>query len=153
MDRNTEIEQYWQEFLKAEGLDKSLRYKECFHFDLTEANANALLELVLQGQKKATASSLHYFEGIGEPLPEEGDYSIVTDWTGTPKCVIRTTQVTVRPFREITWEMAKREGEDESLESWQRSHVKFFTAEGKAEGYVFSEEMPVVFEDFEVAWQ
>jgi len=36
------------------------------------------------------------------------------------------------------------------LESWQKTHQQFFTEEGKELGYTFSENMPVVFEEFKV---
>jgi uncharacterized protein YhfF len=107
-----------------------------------------LLELVLAGRKKATASSLYYFEKSGVKLPEPGDLSIVTDWNGTPRCVIETTEVQILPFQDVTFELCKWEGEDDNLESWQLGHTHFFTEEGKQEGYRFSELMPVVFEKF-----
>ena len=147
------IDAFWQRFLKATGRDKSTTYIDVFHFELSEALGNELLDLVLQGQKRATASSLHAFEKEGEPLPKPGDLSVVTDWEGTPRCVIETTAVTVLPFREMTYEICKREGEDDTLASWQRGHRRFYEEEGKELGYTFSESMPVVFEDFKVIYQ
>ena len=123
---------------------------ERWHFEMSEGPANDLLDLVLEGKKRATASSLLGYEIEGEPLPQEGALSVITWWDGTPGCVIRTTRVRVIPYREITFDIAKLEGEDDDLASWQRNHQAFFEAEGKALGYVFSENMPVVFEEFEV---
>jgi len=144
---------FWHEFLVSANLNDSTKYIECFHFDLTEELANKLLDLVLEGKKNATASSLHYFTKTGGRLPQVGDYSIVTDWDGNPRCVIKTTAVTILPFNELTFDICKREGEDDTLESWQEGHRHFFTKEGKAEGYEFSETMPVVFEDFTVVFR
>jgi uncharacterized protein YhfF len=146
------ITDFWQEFLTTTGKDSATNYLESFHFDLTEEWANKLLDLVLSGQKRATASSLHAFEREGGRIPKVGDYSIVTDWAGTPRCVIETTAVTILPFNEITFDICKREGEDDTLESWQEGHRHFFTEDGKNLGYEFSETMPVVFEDFEVVF-
>jgi uncharacterized protein YhfF len=53
----------------------------------------------------------------------------------------------------MTYDICKREGEDDTLESWQKNHKKFFTEEGKAIGYKFTENMLVVFEDFELLYQ
>lgn len=153
MTNNDVVEAYWQRFLRETGRDPAQRYAECFHFDITEQWANALLELVLAGKKRATASSLYYFENNGLPQPKPGDCAIVTDWAGTPRCVIETTAVTVLPFREVTWDICRREGEDDNLESWQQGHVRFFSAEGESEGYTFTWDMPVVFEDFAVVYQ
>lgn len=147
------ISEFWKEFLKVMNKDESTKYIDCFHFELTEKLANELLQLVLTGQKRATASSLLAYEIDDERIPQVGDYSIVTDWEGTPRCVIETTAVTIIPYKEITFDICKREGEDDSLESWQRGHKRFFTEEGQAIGYEFSEEMPVVFEDFKVVFK
>lgn len=146
------VDEFWNEFLLKTGKDKNLKYLEAFHFEQTEALANELLNLVLSGQKKATASSLKYYEINGERIPQRGDYSIVTDWDGNPKCVIETTNVTILPYKDITFEVCSREGEDDNLESWQRGHKRFFEAEGKELGYEFDEDMQVVFEDFEVVY-
>lgn len=123
---------------------------EKWHFELTEGAANYLLGLVLEGKKRATASSLWEYELEGEPLPKVGEMSIITYWDGTPGCVIRTTNVRIIPYRDMTFDIAKLEGEDDTLESWQKNHEAFFTEEGKELGYTFSEDMPVIFEEFEV---
>ena len=82
-----------------------------------------------------------------------GDYSIVTDWAGTPCCILRITAVTVLPFCEMSYGICSREGEYETLESWQRGHRRFFTEEGAELGYEFAEDMPIVFEEFEVVYR
>ena len=147
------VNEFWQEFLTSAKLDSSTKYLDCFHFDLTEEWANKLLALVLEGKKKATASSLYSFEKTLGRLPQVGDYSIVTDWDGNPRCVIETIAVTILPFNEMTYDICKREGEDDTLESWKEGHRHFFTEDGKEEGYEFSETMPVVFEDFVVVFR
>jgi len=147
------IENFWQRFLETKKLPKDTKYFEAFHFDLTKETANSLLKLVLDGKKKATASSLEAFRKENEKLPIPGDYSIVTDFDGNPYGVIQTSAVTILPYRFMTFDICKREGEDENLESWQKNHKKFFTEEGKLIGYKFSESMLVVFEDFELLYQ
>ena len=147
------ISAFWETFLKKTGKDVSVQYIDCFYFDNSEESANALLELVLNGTKKATSTSLHFFERRNLPVPKAGDFNIVTDWNGVPHCVIQTTNVTVLPFREITFDICKREGEDDNLESWRNGHIHFFTEDGEAEGYRFTWDMPVVFEDFEVVYR
>ena len=146
------IGEFWLEFLQKTGKDPKIPYLESFHFDLNEKSANELLELVLAGKKRATASSLLAYEKENCRVPQVGDFSIVTDWDNNPRCVIETTAVTIYKFKEITFDICKREGEDECLETWQRGHAGYFTQDGKALGYEFSEDMPVVFEDFEVVY-
>lgn len=147
------IDEFWNMFLRESGKNKKLKYRDCFHFDLTEEWANKLLELVLIGRKQATASSLLQFELNDEEAPQIGDHSIITDWDGNPRCVIETTSIIILPFKDITFDICKREGEDDNLESWREAHRRFFTAEGKELGYTFSEDMPVVFEDFKVVFK
>lgn len=123
---------------------------EKWHFELTEGACNYLLDLVLKGQKKATASSVLGYQIEGEEIPKEGNLSVITDWDGNPRCVIKTTRVRIIPYKDITFDIAKLEDEDDTLESWRKNHEKFFTEEGKDLGYKFSEEMEVIFEEFEV---
>ena len=123
---------------------------EHWHFELTESACNHLLDLVLEGKKRATSSSLPSFRLAGEEIPEAGDLSVITDWDGIPRCVVMTTAVRVMRYGDITFDIAKLEGEDDSLESWRRNHERFFREEGKELGYTFSEDLKVVFEEFEV---
>ena len=127
-----------------------IEHLEKWHFELTEDACNYLLDLVLKGQKKATASSVWGYEIEGEEIPQEGNMSVITYWDGKPGCVIKTTRVRIIPYKDITFEIAKLEGEDDSLASWRKNHEHFFREEGKELGYEFSEEMPVIFEEFEV---
>lgn len=146
-----EVDVFWKRFLKEKQLSQNTQYLEAFHFEATKEGANHLLELVLSGQKRATASSLSAWI-IEGTKPKVGDYSIVTDWDGKPRCVIQTVHTMELPFREMTYEICKREGEDECLETWQQNHRHFFAADGKELGYEFTEDMMVVFEDFEVVY-
>ena len=123
---------------------------ERWHFELTEKACNELLDLVLQGKKRATSSSLASFRAEGTAVPKEGELSVITDWDGHPCCVIRTTKVRVIPYKDIPFGLARLEGEDDTLASWRKNHEAFFREEGKSLGYSFSENMEVVVEEFEV---
>jgi len=146
------VEEFWTKFLRETGRNPDTRYLESFHFDLNEKSANELLELVLLGKKRATASSLLAYEKEQSKAPAVGDLSIVTDWDGLPHCVIETTAVNIYKFRDITFDICKREGEDDCLETWREGHARYFTEDGRELGYEFSEDMPVLFEDFEVVY-
>ena len=146
------VQAFWEAFLRDTGRSADTPCPEAFQFELTEKWANELLRLVLEGRKRATSSSLTCYELEGERVPVPGDLSIVTDWAGEPHCVIETTQVDILPFRDMTFALCRLEGEDDSLDSWRRSHINFFTAEGQEAGYVFTEDMPVIFEQFRVIY-
>src|SRR5690554_4985038 len=112
--KKEEINKFWLNFLQETGRQPDTKYYDVFHFELTEYLANELLRLVLIGQKRATSSSLLEFQVNGGKTPTVGDLSIVTDWNGTPRCVIETTEVNIIPFEDMTYDICKREGEDDS---------------------------------------
>lgn len=143
---------YWRKFLAATGRAEGLEPYECFSFSDNEESANALLQLVLSGKKRATSGSVDGCRLSGQRVPRPGDLSLVTDWAGNPRCVIETETVTVLPFDEITFERAALEGEDEHIESWRKNHRGFFSREGARLGYVFHEKLPVTFETFRVVY-
>lgn len=152
MPDNDLITAYWNDFLKATNRSTDFQYFECFYFASTKEWANKLLQLVLDGRKKATSSSLYSYKNSVTPLPSVGNCSIVTDWDGFPHCVIETTNVLILPFKDITYDICKREGEDENLKSWQEGHIAFFTEVSKIDGFSFTWDMPVVFEDFKLIY-
>lgn len=145
-------EEFWKRFLRETGRGEDTDCYEVFAFAEGET-ADWLAELTLAGGKRATTSCYEAYRAENAPLPERGELSVVTDGKGEPRCVIETTDVTVLPFCEVTWEICRREGEDECLETWQETHRRFFNEEGRRLGYAFTEETRVVFEDFRVIWR
>lgn len=114
---------------------------------------DGLARLVLTGVKTATASAHPLYAKENEPLPEAGEYSVILNGRKEAVCVIRTDRVTVIPYREVDAEQARREGEgDRSLLYWQQVHERFFREEMAASGLIFTEDMPVVCEEFHVVW-
>lgn len=121
-------------------------------FGASPEQADALLELVLEGVKTATASAAWDYEVEAEPLPKVDELGIVTDSGGRPRALLRTTAVQVCPFDQVDAEHALLEGEgDGSLAYWRRVHEAFFT-EHAAAGHRFSPQMPVVLERFELLY-
>ena len=107
--------------------------------------ADELAMLVVQGKKKATCSSLSGFFSDSE-IPVIGGFNIILNSKQEPVCVIRTRSLQLIRFSEVTQELASKEGEgDLSLSYWQQGHKEFFSREGH-----FSEDMELVFEEFEL---
>ena len=129
------------------------RRYDVFAFGDTPALADELLALVLVGPKRATAALVLDFERSGDPLPEPGVHSVVLDGRGEPGCVIRTTEVAVKPFDQVDAGFAWDEGEDDrTLETWRKWHGRYFARQCAGWGITFDEGMPVVLERFELAW-
>lgn len=57
-----------------------------------------MVQLVLQGIKRATVGAVASYEAEKELLPQEGNHSIVTDWKGKALCIIRTTWLRIFPL-------------------------------------------------------
>lgn len=90
--------------------------------------ADELLALVLAGIKTATSSALADYDAEDTPVPEVGELSIILDGAGHPAALIRTTEVEIVAFDEVTADFAAAEGEDDrSLESWRTEHITYFT--------------------------
>ena len=145
----------WREFL-ASGLAPAGvedQPPNAWHFCDTQAAADLCAALVRQGRKVATAPCLWSFLARGESLPRVGQYHIVTDWAGVAQCVIRTTEITIVPFAQVTPEHATAEGEgDGSLADWRATHWDYYQRELAGTPFVPSEDMPIVCERFTVVY-
>ena len=116
-------------------------------------DADELARLVLEGVKTATSSAFPLYALEEDPLPEEGEYSVILDSREEAVCVIRTEKVYVVPFRDVGAEHARREGEgDLSLACWRRVHETFFAQELAQAGQLFTPDMLGVCEEFRRVW-
>jgi len=116
---------------------------ESFSFGDNAAMEDESLELVLKGRKTATSWAATHGVLEGE---EVGQRMIVKDSLERPRVIIETTELTLRPFKEVDESFAHDEGEgDLSLEYWRKEHKAYSTREG-----VFSEDMKVYCQRFRV---
>lgn len=112
-----------------------------------------LAQLVLEGTKTATASAYDLYALDQEPLPQEGTYDVVLDGQGEAVCIIYITKVSILPFQDVSAEHAYKEGEgDRSLAWWRQAHQDFFHPYFEEVGLVFSEQSPIVLEEFQVVY-
>ena len=117
-------------------------------------DADRLAELVRTGVKKATCSLLCFYESEGEPLPQAGEYSVILDSQEEAVCIIRTTNVSVTTFDQVSEKHAFLEGEgDRTLNYWKRVHQAFFSEELLSAGKTFSSTAELVCEEFEVIYE
>lgn len=141
-------EQMWSEYKKTNDNIKDKYKAWAFGVD-----ADLLADLVLNGEKTATASAYPLYEIENEPLPKVGEYNIILNSENKAVCVIQTTKVYIEKFREISSEHAFKEGEgDKSLSYWRRCHEKFFTMCMNEVGKEFNEDIKVVCEEFKVVF-
>ncbi|MCK0168966.1 ASCH domain-containing protein [Jannaschia sp. S6380] len=103
-----------------------------------------LTDLVIAGTKTATCGALRDYPEGDPGRPVVGRRDIATDWNGTPRVVIETTEVTERRFGDVPEEFALAEGEGRFAE-WRDGHIRFFERNGG-----WSEDMWLLCERFRV---
>lgn len=146
-----QAEQMWKQFVAEKQLAPQMCAYTAWAFG---ASADELARLVLEGKKTATASAYDLYAKSGEPLPKEGEYSVILDGAGEAVCIICTSKVYVVPFCEVSAVQAYKEGEgDRSLAYWRKVHRDFFTRALAEAGLVFDENSRVVCEEFAVVYR
>lgn len=149
------IEQFWQAYLD-ENDDLAIDpndIPEAWAFGEGRKMADELSQLVFLGTKTATCSLLWEYVVDKEPLPQEGDLSIILDGDSFPVCLIETTEVQIRAFDQVSPQFAYDEGEgDRSLEYWQQAHWRHFEGVCARIGRQLDVKMPLVCERFRVLY-
>ncbi|MGH6930894.1 MAG: ASCH domain-containing protein [Dongiaceae bacterium] len=143
------------DFWRAYRLSAGLFHDEydVVAFGDSPATADELAELVLNGPKRATAGLLRDFAPGGEPMPVVGGHVVVVDGSGRPRCIWRTTEVTIKPLIDVDAAFAWDEGEgDRTLADWLDGHRRYFKRQAAREGWLFHDRVETVFERFEVVW-
>ena len=113
-----------------------------------------LVDLVLKGIKTATCSAYDLYSIDNEPLPQAGDYSVILTSSDEAVCIIKTLNVYVTAFNQVSEAHAFKEGEgDRSLEYWRKVHINFLTNELASVNRSFDENTKVVCEEFEVVYK
>lgn len=142
---NEAAQTYWDEFWQEETTPVVVSA-----WQFGEA-PDKLAELVMAGIKTATCSAYELYGLENEPIPTEGEYSIILSSNDAPLAIIKTTEVTVTPMNEVSEDFAISEGEgDRTYQYWWDVHVDFFTKELATAGRTFSEDMLLVCERFEL---
>ena len=140
-------EEMLRQYGAAKGKTVDVGQAEIGPFGDSPEMAAQLLELILIGKKRATC-----WVCIDEVPPGRGALTVITDWMGEASCVLETVCARKMKLSEVTWALAQKEGEDECFQTWKEGHRRFFSDESVREGYPFSEDMEIIFEEFRVVW-
>lgn len=147
------VENFWREFCEGNFQIELKTLYQIWYFGIGREDAEELSNLVLQGKKTATASLVWEYENKPEDAPIADGYSVVTDFAGVPKCVVRTTELRVLPFNQVDAEFAFDEGEgDQSLDYWREAHWNYFSERCAEIGKEPDLEMPVICERFQLLY-
>jgi len=150
------VKEMWKKYLMATDDDiiKQNKNYTSWYFCDNEISANNLAELVKQGVKRATTGLYYSYKVEGETLPQVGDFNIITNWHGIAQCIIETKVVSILPFKDVTEEFAKIEGEgDKSLKYWKAVHSSFLLESYLEHKNKFEEDMLVVCQEFETVYE
>lgn len=111
--------------------------------------ADLLADLVLKGEKTATASAYDLYAVDNDPLPQEGTFDVILDSQDQAVCIVEVTRVSVQPFHQVSADHAYKEGEgDKSLAYWRQVHEEVFTEWMSEAGLTFTPDSKVVLEEF-----
>lgn len=144
------IANYWKKFIQENPEYSDTTY-EAWQFG---ADPNTLAQLVIDGTKTLTCSSLREYQVENEPLPEVGDVSIILDESDEPKCITQNTKVYTKKYYDVDEEIAFKEGEgDRTLEYWRKTHLEFFEWLYKEIGHEFNEDEEIVVEEFKMIYK
>lgn len=149
------VKKMWQSYIEGigESIESTHKTYEAWHFCMDEKNANELATLVKKGVKRGTTSLYYSYQLENEPLPKIGQHNIILNWDGIAQCIIKTVDIEIIPFNEVSEEFAEIEGEgDASLDYWKKVHKIAFDNELKSTDQEFSEDMLVICETFDVVY-
>ena len=111
--------------------------------------AELLADLVLRGEKTATASAYDLNALEAESLPQEGTFDVILDSQNQAVCIVEITKVSVQPFNQVSAQHAFKEGEgDKSLAYWRQVHEDCFAEWLREAGLTFTPDSKVVLEEF-----
>ena len=111
--------------------------------------ADLLADLVLKGEKTATASAYDLYAVDNDPLPQEGTFDVILDSKDQAVCIVEITKVSIQPFHQVSADHAYTEGEgDKSLAYWRQVHEEVFTEWMSEAGLTFTPDSKVVLEEF-----
>ncbi|MBO9580656.1 MAG: ASCH domain-containing protein [Sphingobium sp.] len=150
---NISVIRLWDRY-RAINRDAPAGVPNSFHFCDNQEDADLCATLVVMGQKRATAPSVAELELAGDPIPQVGDYSIVTDWAGKAVAVIRTASVEIRRFGDVDEDFARAEGEgDLTLDWWRTAHQAYYESVLAGSRHIVDAGLEIVCERFELVLQ
>lgn len=145
--------QYFSKFLKdTKQKEEDVFFSGEMCFENSGITGIEQGELVKAGKKTCCFTPFESFEINFEPVPVPGEVYIVENSEEKPFCIIELDDVKVLPFNEVSWEMARQEGEDENLEDWKDKQREYMEEEAELCGFEFTDNSLVVFEHFHVIY-
>ena len=148
-----EVAEFWQRFLSFTDRPLDIPQPDAWPFGDSVELADELVDLVLDGTKRATAGSVAEYASEGDPLPKVGDLEIVLDGTMRPRAVLQISEVRIGPLSSVDKAFAYDEGEgDRTRDYWLDAHTAFFRRVLPSLGIAFDADMETIFQRFDVLY-
>ncbi len=142
---------FWEKIKRETGIEGD--FTDAYGIGDSPELKQELLELILEGKKRASTTLVRESMLEGWPESEVGQYNIVLDGDDEPAAVIRTVSVRRCRFSEVDEEHAYWEGEDErTLDAYIREHTKYYTRIGGRLGFEFTPDMEVILDRYELVY-
>jgi uncharacterized protein YhfF len=145
------VQQFWDAY--ATSARVSVKEFEVLRFGDCADLADELAAQVITGKKRATTCLLRDFTKLSRPIPKPGNFSVIIDGENSPRCIVQTLQVDIKPLCDVDESFAWDEGGgDRSLEWWRSAHARYFKRQGARDGFAIDDCTELVLERFAVVW-
>jgi uncharacterized protein YhfF len=150
---DSSVVQLWERY-RAFNCEAPAEVPSSFHFCDNQKDADLCATLVVTGKKRATAPSVAELQLAGDPIPQVGDYAVVTDWAGKAVAIIRTASVETRRFGEVDEDFARAEGEgDLTLDWWRTAHRAYYESVLAGSRHIVNADLEICCERFELVFR
>ena len=149
---NASARHMWGDYLDTHLQYAFVHEPRVTHLGDNVKDSETQLNQVISGKKRAISHSLLGLQLRKEPLPKIGDFTVLTDWNGKARCIIRTVAVRLTPFFSIRSSYAKMDGNG-SLDEWKDAQWAYYSRELEPFGRVPRDSMIVVCEVFEKVFE
>lgn len=148
--RQTSAKRMWQEFTKDKEELKDYPY-QLWKFSEDGEYRKNIIAKVLDGEVRGESYSVDFFDANSQPLPKEGQYNVVCDMSGQAYAIVKTVRIVPVRFGDVTASLARLEGVG-TVSQWKRFNQKKYERLCDRMDIVFSDELPLIFEEFEVVY-
>lgn len=148
--RINSAQRLWENFIKENDELREYPYHIWKFADDSEYRKN-IIARIFDGEVCGESYSVNFFEANSQPLPEIGTYNIVCDMTGQAYFIVKTVAVIPCCFGQVTPALARMEG-CSSVQQWRRFNERKYRGLCDRMEAVFSEELPLIFERFEIVY-
>lgn len=151
MEKTTATEAFWSE-AKGAGITLGDDYW-VRRMGGNRETVDIIIDLVLKRDKTGTFGVQLLQEQDPSIAPTLGMDSVMIDMDGTPRGILKTTQLTPVPYRDITEDHLGVEGPGaRKLKVWQDIHWPYWSATLEQKGLTPSEDMIIVVEHFDLVY-